>query len=407
MTTLPFHIARRYIFAKKSHKAVNIISMISLFGFCIGTAALVIVLSVFNGFEGLITGMYNQFDPDFKIVAAQGKSFILTDEVKEQLKTNQNIADFAEVIEEQALVRYNGKQSTALIKGVSDNYAQVTGIDSLFLQGHFNLQKQDQQGAAIGMGLANTLGMGLNFVNTMVIYAPQRHQSISLSNPEKNFKTNYFFPTGFFAVYQPEIDNQYIILDINQTRDLFQYKNEISALELHLKDGIKTKQVEAELHSIFSKDFKVLTRLQQKADLYKMFTMEKWMSFFVVIFILIIAIFNIVGTLSMLIIEKKKDIQTLLSLGAYGPFIRRIFYYEGQMIAFFGACLGLIIGIIACLLQQHWGIIELGASGQFIVDAYPVELLLKDIILIFFTVIIIGSISIYFPVNYICKRYNL
>ena len=381
--------------------------MISLFGFCLGTAALVIVLSVFNGFEDLITSMYNQFDPDIKISPNYGKSFILEPDIEILLQQNDKIISYSKVIEEQALVRYDGKQSTAIIKGVNEQYAKVNGVDSLFLQGRFDLSKQGNKGAAVGMGLANTLGMGLKFVSSMVIYAPQRSQRISLTHPEQNFKWDYFFPTGFFAVYQPEIDNQYIIIDLAQAQTLFQYHDEVNAIELHLTDGAKVKEVQEELQTIFNEDYKVLNRLEQKADLYKMFSMEKWISFFVVVFILIIAIFNIVGTLSMLILEKRKDIETLLSIGADAKFIRRVFYFEGQMIAFFGACFGLILGILACWLQQRFGIITLGASGQFLIDAYPVNILLQDIALIFVTVVIIGSISIYFPVNYICKRFNL
>ena len=407
MVTLPFHIARRYVFARKSHKAVNIISMISLFGFCIGTAALIIVLSVFNGFKGMVTDMYSQFDPDLKVVPTVGKSFVLQDDIEAYLQHSPNVQSYSKVLQEQALVRYDGKQTTAIIKGVSEQYAAVNGIDSLFLEGVYNIKKQHNKGAAIGMGLANTLGMGLKFVSSLIIDAPQRTRRISLSNPEHNFKSDYFFPTGFFAVYQPEIDNQYIIIDLAQAQNLFQYEKQISALEIHVSAEAKLLEVQRELQNLLSDDYKVLTRLQQKADLYKMFSMEKWISFFVVLFILIIAIFNIVGTLSMLILEKKKDIQTLLSIGADARFVRKIFYYEGLLIALFGACLGIIFGVFACWLQQQYGIIQLGTNGHFLIDAYPVKVLSRDIILVFSTVAVIGSVSVYFPVNFICKRFNI
>ncbi len=407
MKSLSLYIARRYLFAQKSHKAVNIISLISLFGFCIGTASLIIVLSVFNGFEGLITDMYNQFDPDLKVIPVASKTFSISTDDEEYLSSNTDIIAFSKVLEEQALIRYNGKQTTGIIKGVSEDYHKVTGVDSLLLHGVFDLSKQDNQGAVVGMGLANTLGIGLKFINTLVIYAPQRLGRLSLSNPENNFTSNYFFPTGLFAVYQPEIDNQYLLIGLKKAQELFQYKEEISSLEIHLSNSANAKEIQKTLSQYFSGRLIVQNRLQQKADLYKMFSMEKWIAFFIVLFILIIAIFNIVGTLSMLIIEKRKDIETLRSIGADAQFIQQIFYTEGRLIAFFGALLGLTLGIVTCLLQQHFGLIQLGASGQYIVDAYPVQLLFKDIVLVFFTVVIIGSISIYFPVKYICKRFGV
>ena len=385
---------------------MNIISMISLFGFCIGTAALVIVLSVFNGFEELILGMYNQFDPDIKILPTKGRSFILDEDKQTFLDENTAIADYCKVVEAQALIRYNGKQSSAIIKGVTPNYAKVTGIDSLFLEGEFNLTKDDQNGAVIGMGLARTLGVGLRFVNALVVYAPKRLGQVSLSQPENSFNTNYFFPSGFFAVFQPEIDNQYMLVDLEKAQTLFQYKNELTSIEIQLTDGFETKALKQELQAQLGATFIVQDRMEQKADLYRMFAMEKWITFFIVIFILIIAIFNIVGTLSMLIIEKKNDIKTLQSIGANNQFIQKIFLLEGRMIAFFGAILGLIIGLGACFLQHYFGIIKLGITGQYIVDAYPVKILPFDIALIFVSVVIIGIAAIYFPVKYMSKKFE-
>ncbi len=407
MFHFPFYIARRYLFAKKSHKAVNIISLISLFGFAIGTAALIIVLSVFNGFEGLITGMYNQFDTDLKISAVQGKTILINSTQEEYLQQHTDIAAFCKTLEEQALIRYNGKQTTALIKGVTPDYHKVCGIDSLMLQGDFQLNKRDTNGAILGMGLAYTIGAGIKFINSIVVYAPKRIGNISLSNPENSFVTDYFFPTGFFAVYQPEIDNQYMIINLEKAQELFLYNNEISAVEIKLKDNANTAAAQKELQEYFGKNYKVQNRLEQRADLYRMLSMEKWIAFFIVIFILIIAIFNIVGTLSMLIFEKKNDIKTLQSIGADNSLIRKIFYIEGQLIAFVGALLGLTLGIIVCLIQQKFGIIQLGENGQFLMDAYPVIIKGADIILVSISVSIIGSISTYFPIRYITKRFDL
>lgn len=407
MKQLPYHIAKRYLFAKKSHNIVNIISMISLFGFCIGTAALVIVLSVFNGFDSLITDKYNQFDPDIKIIPSTGKTFILDEDAETYLSQHPEIANFSKVIQEQALLQYNHKQTTAIVKGVSEHYAQVTGIDSLMLQGEFKLKERDTNGAVIGMGLAQTIGAGIKFINAIVVYAPKRKGRISLSNPDQSFVTNYFFPKGFFALYQPEIDNNYMLIDISVARELFQYDKEISSLEVRLIDDAHIKDIKTDLETYFGQKVIVQNRYEQKADLYRMLSMEKWMTFFIVIFILVIAIFNIVGTLSMLIMEKKRDIKTLQSIGASNEFIRNIFFTEGSMVAFFGALLGLFIGITFCLLQQYFGLIPLGTSGQYIVDSYPVELQLTDVVLIFFTVITIGISAIYFPVKYITKQFEI
>lgn len=408
MRHLSFYIAKRYLFAKKSHSIVNIISTISLFGFCIGTAALVIVLSVFNGFDGLISGMYGQFDPDLKVSPTQGKTILISEETSQYLSTHEGIANYANILEEQALLRYNGKQSTAIIKGVAEDYHQVTGIDSLMLRGEFTLKDGDLNTAVLGMGLARTLGAGIKFINSVVVYAPKRKGRISLSHPEESFTSNYFFPRGFFALYQPEIDNNYMLVDLQVAQDLFQYEsNEVTSLEISVRDGSNIDKIKKELQNHFGTQCTVLNRYEQKADVYKMMAMEKWMTFAIVIFILIIAIFNIVGTLSMLIIEKKNDIKTLQSMGADHQFIRRIFYTEGRMIAFFGAILGLVLGIVVCLLQQHFGLIRLGAAGQYIVDAYPVKLMLQDLLMIFISVICIGAISIYFPVKYICKRFEI
>lgn len=381
--------------------------MISLFGFCIGTAALVIVLSVFNGFEGLITGMYNQFDPDIKISPTKGKTILIQGDIENYLAQHPDIASYSPVLEEQALIRYNGKQSTATIKGVTESYRQVTGIDSLMLQGEFRLKTGDTYGAVLGMGLAYKLGAGLKFINTLVVNAPKRIGRISLANPENGFTSDYFKPTGFFAIYQPEIDNQYLLVDLKKAQQLFQYEHEISAVELHLNKNTSVDALKKELKITLGESYLIQDRFEQKADLYKMLSMEKWMSSIIIVFILIIAIFNIVGTLSMLIIEKGKDIKTLQSIGANKQLIRRIFYTEGSMVAFIGAIAGMVLGITICLLQQHWGLISLGSSGQYIVDAYPVELLPIDLIFVFITVIIIGSISVYFPVRYMCKRFEI
>lgn len=407
ISRFPFYIARRYLFAKKSHKVVNIISIISLFGYCIGTAALVIVLSVVNGLDGLITGMYNQFDPDIKIIPAKGKTMIINDEIDNYLAQNPQIASYSKALEEQAMVRYNGKESPALIKGVTENYNKVNSIDSLMLKGEFSLQKGDSNGAVVGMGLAYTLGAGIKFINALVVYAPKRTGQISLVNPESSLVSDYFFPTGFFAVYEPEIDEQYIIVDIAKAQELFQYENEISAIEIRLKNDASVGGVKKELKQKLGDKYLIQDRFEQQADLYKMLTMEKWISSLIAIFILIIAIFNIVGTLSMLIIEKKNDIKTLQSIGADKQLIRRIFFTEGSLIALIGAILGILLGLLACFLQQQLGIIKIGGNGQCIVNAYPVAVMKLDIIFTFITVTIIGIVSVYFPVKYICKRFEM
>ena len=407
MFYFPLYIAQRYLFAKKSHKAVNIISLISLFGFSIGTAALIIVLSVFNGFEGLITGMYNQFDTDIKITATQGKTIVIDSIQQDFLKHHPYIESYSQTLEEQALIRYNGRQTTATIKGVTDQYNHICNIDSLMLQGEFKLNKGDTNGAVLGMGLAYTIGAGIKFINSLVVYAPKRIGNISMTNPENSFITDYFFPTGFFAVYQPEIDNQYMLINLEKAQELFLYDNEISAIEIKLNSKANHKTIKKELQNYFGPNYKIQNRLEQRADLYRMLSMEKWIAFFIVIFILIIAIFNIVGTLSMLIFEKKNDIKTLQSIGANNQLIREIFYIEGMLIAFLGALFGLFIGLVTCYLQQRYGFIQLGGGGNFLIDAYPIIIKASDIILVTIAVSIIGTISTYFPIKYITKRFDI
>lgn len=407
MPSLPLYIAKRYLFAKKSHKVVNIISMISLFGFCIGTAALVIVLSVFNGFESLITGMYNKFDPDIKITPAKGKTMIIEGEIETFLAQNPDIVSYAKVLEDQALLRYNGKQTTATIKGVSEHYQDVTAIDTLMHQGEFRLNRGENNGAVLGMGLAYTLGVGIKFINSIVVNAAKRTGNISLTNPENSFTSDYFIPTGFFGVYQPDVDNQYMLVDLARAQELFQYTDELSTIEIKVNNSSNTENLKRDIQQYLGADYLVKNRVEQRSDLYKMLRMEKWIATLISIFILIIAIFNIVGTLSMLIIEKKKDIRTLQSIGANNSLIRKIFYTEGSMVAFVGALLGLALGTIFCLLQQYYGFIKLGSSGQWIVNSYPIQLLASDLILVFFTVFLIGSASVFFPVRYICKRFEI
>ncbi len=381
--------------------------MISVFGYCIGAAALIIVLSVFNGIEDLFTGIYNQFDPDIMISPTKGKTFVLNEELTEYLNQNPDIIAYSKVLEEQVLLRYNGKESSAKLKGVSDSYSKVNGIDSLMYRGNFVLTKGDTNGAVMGMGLAYTVGAGLKFINALVVYAPKRIGNISLASPQTGFSSTYYFPTGFFVFGEAEVDNEYMIVGLKTVQDLFQYQDEISSIEIKLQNYENRNLVKKQLKDKFGNNFTIKDRYEQNIDFYRMQSMEKWISSLIAIFILIIAIFNIIATLSMLILEKKNDISTLQSIGADKTLIREIFNIEGGLIAFFGGISGIIVGLIACFLQQQFGIIKMGSGGQFIVDAYPIIISPYDILFTFVVVIVVGIVSVYLSVNHICKRFKL
>lgn len=399
-------IARRYLFSKKTHNAINVISMVSVFGVAVAVAALVCTMSVYNGFQKLLGDMYSSFDPQLKIKVVEGKTFTTNSKAFQTLKKDKNIAVFCETLEENALVQYKEAQTSATIKGVSNNFNQLTQINKLLYNGRFVLNEYDFNFATIGVGLASILGTGNSFIDPITINAPRRKGTINLANPAASFKNVQILLSGTFGINQPDYDNALVIVPIAFARDLFEYNDEVTAVEIKLKDGVDTESVKRSFIQILGKDYTVQDIMEQKADFYHINRIEKWMTYLILSFILLIALFNVIGSLSMLILEKKKDSQTLSELGADQKMIRRIFLQEGRMIAFSGAILGILIGSAFCLLQEHFGLLKLGGGGNYIIDYYPVKLLFKDILLIFITVLVVSIPSTWWPVQAYLKKKN-
>jgi lipoprotein-releasing system permease protein len=401
----PLYIARRYLFSKKSHNAINVITMISMVGVLVGTMALVVVLSVFNGFDDLIRTMFSSFDPELKITPARGKVFDPGNEKVQKALQIDGIGEIAHTLEENTLISYEDKQYPGIIKGVSDNFAQVSGIDTMLVEGKFILKDGNRKYAVIGQGLAYYLSYRPEFVEPLTIYFIDRDagMGLQLANAVKDLK---MYVSGVFMVEQT-YDSQYLIIPIEMARNLLGYTNEVSAMEIKLEGGAAPRQVQDALGSALGSDFVVKNRYQQNEAFYKIMKTEKWAIFFILLFILIIASFNVIGSLSMLVLDKRKDIATLHSLGADHKLVKKIFIAEGWMISFFGVVLGILLGIIVCWVQIRFGIVTLNSSGSFIIDAYPVVLKGKDLLLIFITVNIIGFFASIFPIHLMAKKYQI
>ncbi len=399
----PFYIAKRYLIAKKSKNIINIISGISIFGVTIGTMALIVILSVFNGFDTVITSLYNSFDPDLKITIKEGKAFSTDLPALQKVKNMDAILHFAEVVEENALLRYDEKQYIARIKGVSQEYVNLTGIDSMMLDGDFILKNNKRDYAVVGQGVAYYLSIGLNFINPIVMYVPKRTGQITY-NPDRAFNKQYIYPSGIFAI-EKEFDSKYIIVPLDFARNLLEYTNEVTAVEINVKPTANQDDIQEEIQSAMGPDFEVKNRFQQNELFYKIMNTEKWAIFFILTFILIVASFNIIGSLTMLIIDKKNDIFILRSLGANLTFIRKIFLLEGWSISIAGSVLGLFLGSILCWLQQQFGLIKLKGSSSFVINAYPVHMEMLDIVYVFLTVSLIGFIAAWYPVRNITRRF--
>ena len=400
-----FRIARRYLFSKKSHNAINITSGISAAGVAIGTMALVCVLSVFNGFESLISNMFSSFDPDLKITLTHGKTFDVNSKEFNELRKLKSVAVFTEIIEENALLRFKDKQMPATIKGVDKNFEKMTRIDSIMYDGKFQLFDGAFQRAIPGIGVAGTLGLGAHFIDPLYIYAPKRTSKINLIRPENSFNQVGAFVSGIFSVKQLQYDDHYVLISIDLARDLFEYeKTKVSSVELKLAKGVNQSDIQKEIQTLIGKKFQVKNRYEQQESFFKIMKIEKWITYLILCFILLIASFNIIGSLSMLIIDKKADIYTLKNLGADNQLIKRIFLFEGWMISGVGAFVGIGLGAVLCLLQQYFGLLKLGTG--YVVDAYPVVTNLLDLLLVFVTVILMGFLAAYYPVRYIRTNEN-
>lgn len=402
---LPFFIAKRYLVSKKKQNIINIISGISVVGIIVGTMALVIVLSVLNGFISLINNLYSNFDPDIKITAVKGKMFNPSDFPFEKIKNIPGVVYYTKVIEEVAMLKYGSQQYFAVVKGIPDNYGKCTNIDSLMVDGKFILKEQNINYAVVGQGVAYNLGVGLNFVDPIRIYVPKRGKQSTI-NLASSINHNYIFPSGVFSVLE-DVDSKYILVPYQFAADLFETKNQVSAVELGLDKKANQKKIQKEIERILGNSFHVKNKNQQHDLIYKTMKSEKWAAYLILVFILIIASFNILGSLSMLIIDKKEDIMILRSMGASSKLIRRIFLFEGWLISVTGAILGTLLGVFTCWIQMRYEIITFPGNGSFIISAYPVQIIYTDILFILSVVLFIGFIAAWYPVKFISQKYLL
>ena len=402
---LPLFIALRYLFSKKKQNIINIISGISVAGIIVGTMALVIVLSVFNGFNGLIETFFSNFDPDLKITASRGKMFSPSENRFEEIQNLLGVLHYAEVIEETALLKYGDQQYPAIVKGVPPNYSDYTSIDTLIIDGIFMLQDDGIDYAVVGQGVAYNLGLGLSFVDPIRIFVPKKGHQASL-NPAQSLNFDYIFPAGVFSLLE-EIDSKYLIVPYHFASRLFESENRVSAVELGIDTGVNSKKLQKEIQGILGDSFHVKNKYQQHDMIFRTIKSEKWASYFILVFILIVASFNMLGSLSMLIIDKKEDLFILRSMGADSKLIRKIFLFEGWLISFFGALIGAMLGIFICWLQIRFELVTLPGAGSFVITAYPVKIVLSDIFLILGIVLGIGFIASCYPVRFISDRFYL
>ena len=396
-------VARRYLFSKKSHNIINIISAISMVGVMVCTMALIIVLSVFNGFDSLIKSMFSNFDPDIKITPTQGKVFDPQTDTLKRISLLSYVDCVCETLEENVLLEYDKHMQPATLKGVSEQYSRLTGIDTTIISGEFVLDNGRRQMAVLGAGLAYYLSVNVNFISSIRIYVPKRNGRISM-NPERAFSNSYIFPSGIFAIQQ-EIDNRYMLVPIDFARNLLDYSTQVSALELKLKPDTDRDRARDEISAMVGNEYVVRTQYQQHEMLYKVMKSEKFAIFLILTFILIIGSFNMIGSLSMLIIDKKNDIATLNSLGLDRKRIQKIFIYEGWIISVGGAILGLLLGLLVCWLQQTYGFLKLDSMGTFVVNNYPVKIVWTDLLLTLATVVVIGLVASWYPNRLFTKRY--
>lgn len=399
---LSLYIAKRYLFAKKSRNAINVISAVSVAGVTVGTMALIIVLSVFNGLEKMVSSIFNTFDPEIEITAAEGKTFVADSARLILLAETEGVCCYSLTLEENALLKYGERQYIATIKGVDENYALVSDIDSSMWEGEFILTAENGRPYAVpGLGVSQYLGIRVNFITPLNIYVPRKSGSTGMS-AESAFNRKYIFPSGIFEV-EKEYDSRYIYLPLEFAREITENEGSVSAIEIRT-DSPDTRALEKKIRKIFGEGFVVKNRFEQQEIFYKVMKSERLAIFMILTLILVIASFNIIGSLTMLIIEKERDIEILKSLGADNDLIRKIFIFEGWLISITGAAAGIILGFFICWLQQTFGLVRLQGSS-LIMEAYPVIMKLKDFIIVPATVLLIGYWAAWYPVRYLTRKF--
>ena len=401
-------IARRYLFAKKSHHAINIISGISVLGVAVATMAMVVTLSVFNGFQDLVADLFTAFDPELRVTPSNGQSVSTKDTALLRLSQNDMIDVYTPVLEGQALVVQEGRQHVVTIMGVADNFTKQSHIeDILYGDGSFCLHADILEYGVLGIQLAQQLGLSAFFENPLQVYAPKPGERVNIGNPLSSFNHDELQSPGVvFMVRQAKYDANYIVTSLQFAQRLFDRQGRLSSVELKLKEGVNADKAKKMLRAQLGERFKVEDRYEQQNDVFRVMRIEKLISYCFLSFILLVACFNIIGSLSMLMIDKRQDIQTLRSLGATDAQICTIFRLEGHIISLAGALLGLVFGTVLCWIQQEYGLVSMGDSeGSFIVEAYPVSVYLTDIILVLITVLAVGWLAIWYPVRYLTNKF--
>jgi len=401
----PFYIARRYLISKKSHNIINIISAVSVVGVMVGTMGLIGVLSVFNRFEDLVKSLFNTFNPDMMITPKIGKTFDPKEIPTEKILQLNGVVSYTEVVEENALLKHNSEQYIATLKGVSEGFFNENPLDTMILDGGFYVKQDQVDYAIMGYLVAYNLGIRINdYESPVIAYVPRRTTS-TFTTFDQSFNSGGLIVSSVFSVQQ-EIDAEYVIVPIDFMRSLMEYENEVTGIEIRLASEAETKKVQETVEQLTGDKFDVKNRFQQQALLYKIMRSEKWAIFLILTFILIIATFNVVGSLSMLILDKQKDIAVLYSLGASDSLIKKIFLTEGVLISIIGAFTGLFFGFLLCWLQIEFGLIKLGDDpSAFVIPYYPVKMKLLDFIWVFATVSVIGVAAAWYPVKQISKKY--
>lgn len=391
-------IAWRYLFAKKQFNAIHIITAISSAAVGVVTAAMICVLSVMNGFGTMVEQMFSQFDPDLRITSQIGKSFSLNQEKKEQLLSLPCVDVLSECIQETALIEFNDKQMPVQLMGVDSAFARLTNIENTITDGYYEVYDGAFDRTVLGVGLAWKLGIGAHFVQGIQVYAPKRDGKVNMLRPDMNFNRETCFIAGTFAINQQKYDENLMLVDIDFTKRLLEYKeNEITALLLSVPDGYTIKKAKREISSVLGDGFFIQDRYEQQEDFFRILRIEKLLTTLLLIFILLLASFNGIGSLSMLIIDKQQDIHTLSHLGASNEMIRRIFILEGWFVNLLGAIAGLVLGLGVCLLQEHFGLLKLGNGEEYVISAYPVTVQSWDIVVVIIMVLALSVLSAWIP----------
>ena len=397
----PFYIAKRYLISKKSHNVINIISWISVSGIAVGTMALIIVLSAFNGLETLVENLYASFDPDLKITVVDGKTFDSKEFPRSKVLAIEEVVFYNATLEEVALIKYQDKQTPATIKGVESSFYAMSGIDTMLIEGKVNHTSDAKNSVIMGWGIADQLSLFISQdIYQVSVIVPKKGTKKGLS-PGSEFNRKTANATGIFSV-NPDFDTKYIVADLDFVQKLLQHKDRLSSVELNLKEGANWEKVKQEVQQVVGDKYRVQTRFEMNELIFKTNKTEKWITFLILSFILVIASFNIIGSLTMLIIDKQKDVWILKTMGANNKVIRRIFFVEGMLINFLGAFIGMFLGGVLCWLQMSFGLLKLEHS---VIDFYPIELNIMDFVNVSIIVIIIGLIASWYPVRILTKKY--